>query len=234
MVETALPVSYLNVLFNLAVVFLGWLATEFGIIAVKRLTEIRLRKDGRAPLIPEIDHDIWHANSGLYRAMKNRSPVPILVFFMISSLVFLEVFSEFGVDSSNFCKPRSVETKTGICASPYTRYGTNTKRVAAMAMAQAANWRFPESGALVREGFRKQFDGTESFHSDSRANKTKQIVLGFCKSSPVEMIPAGEITFTLARTSTGWSFMNLLVYIFWIQSWHCLFPTDFGDPSLSE
>lgn len=203
MISTPLPVSYFNVLLNVLVVFLGWLAHEFGMSANKKLTEIRLQNTGRAPMTPETDHAFMCINRGIRRAAHERSFGPLFVFALTSSLIFMEILSEFGVDSSNFCSPRRLHVNDGICAETTLLRGSVTKHVATIAMAQAADWRFPKSGAVVRQGFRKNFNGKESFHSESSANKSYPVVVGDCKLSPVEILRPGEAAIQVSRSNTG-------------------------------
>lgn len=201
--DTYLPVSVLNVVLNVGVVCLAWLAHEFGISTARRLIAVRLQKTARAPMILEVDHKFLEISQGFKRAVRERSIAPILIFALTSSLIVMEIFSEYGVDSSNFCRPQRLGTKIGICAETRALLGTVTKNVALISKAQGADWRFPNSGAVVRQGFRKRFNGRESFHSEQSANKSNPVVIGDCTVSPVEIIPAGEATVEVLLSSTG-------------------------------
>lgn len=203
MVLTRLSVSVLNLFLNIGVIAVCWIAGEVSIYALLKLTQLRLRKTGRAPLLHEADGCLRRLAQGLKRARTAKSAPMLLVVLLSTCLMLTELLSEVGVGSSDRCTPTHLKT-TGICSDPSARNITG-KQIAIMFYTQQVTWDDTELVQNpIRQGFRKTFNGKESFYNPSQ-NSTLPIVVGGCSVEDIKLIKPYDVSLTFTPTSGAWA-----------------------------
>lgn len=134
-----------------------------------------------------------------YRKATVKRFIVILISLLSLSIIPAEFVLDFGIVSSDRCKPIRVLSK-GICA----RFSSAPSRTefTAVVLIDAAKW---DDKALVRypirQGFRRTIDGNEYFGPDAQRNLSLPVVVAGCVAGKPRLLPSKTTNLTLHRIS---------------------------------
>lgn len=206
-IQTAISVSALNVVFNIIVIVLAHVAGILANRALRNLVLLRLHKNGTEPIYFEEESRLNQFTSMLRSSRYIKSPTMVLVTLLSTALLLIfEIGSESGLDSSSSCRPQKLITQ-GLCATPYKTETLIVKELGAMLYTQKIKWNEDDLVSTpIRQGFRKNFNGKEVF--DPRlSNRSLPIIVANCSVADFRIHARGTLYISIQNTKSIWSFV---------------------------
>lgn len=210
---TSVSVGLLNVLLNTLVFFIAYAVGLLATRGIRNLLLMRIQKNGAAPVFCETESRFQRFFELFRNSRFFRSPTSFLIVLLSSVLfLFFEISAENGVDSSNFCRPKSIRTQ-GICARPYDGDDSVPKIIASFLYTQRLKWNNVD---LVKtpivQGLRKSYNGREAFDSTAY-NKSLPVVVSNCSVKQISVIPAFAANITFQNQHDLWHLRMVAVKV---------------------
>ncbi len=191
-----ISVSTVTVLVHLATIVLVFTCGSLSARLLRIFTSLRLKNCGHAPLAFDGYASGRWSPIDLLRKISYARPGVSGIIVVALLLIPAELVLDLGVKPSNRCCPRKIITE-GICANR-RKSGWEVSTASEVRMLP---WTNEQLGTHpIREGFRRDVDGSEYFGAHTKPNTSLPIVIEGCRSSPHELLPARA-----AKISIGWN-----------------------------
>ncbi len=188
-------IGTVNVVLKIIVLSAVAVAGELVSHCLRLLTGLRLAEEGKAPFSFTSDGEVFKVFKTL-RRFGSRSCLGLLTISLLAIAIFpAEIASDFGVDSSEFCSPIQQQSY-GICSMRISVFNSFSKQLSTALLIEDLKW---DHGHLVdvpiRQGFRKDLDGSEYLGPYVARNTSLPIAIAGCYVNEYRLIPDAYLTF---------------------------------------
>lgn len=157
----------------------------------------RLLDKGHSPLVYESDTNVVYSIRTLRRFSSMLSLGMAFVATLAIAIFPAEIMAEFGVRVSDHCEPQRLRT-SGICAHNVRK--SFRRDFGVSFLVEEMRW---DDNMLVafpiRQGFRRNIDGSEYFGSAVQPNKSLPVVIADCKSDTYRILQPSEFRLKFGR-----------------------------------
>ena len=196
-------VGTVNVVLKIIVLSTVAVAGELVSHCLRLLTGLRLAGDGKAPFSFSSDGEVFKFFKTLRRFGSASCLGLLSVSLLALAILPAEIASDFGVDSSESCSPTRTETH-GLCSMSISAFNSFSKQLSTALLIEDLKW---DSNDLVnvpiRQGFRKDSDGSEYLGSWVERNTSLPITIEGCYVDEYRLIPSGQLTFGASNLMKG-------------------------------
>lgn len=180
-------INTVSILIHITTIVLVFVAARIAGRLLRLFTNLQLNRLGSAPVMFEVYTNPPRLFPTVHKKLSLSTPAITFLFLIILLLIPAELLFDHSIIQSERCCPERLNTK-GLCAA----IPSKPLRPGLIAILEILSvpWDYNDIGKVpIREGFRKQFDGTEYFGVSKQINTSLPIVVEGCKTGKYEILP---------------------------------------------
>lgn len=195
MYSPEISISVVSVLVHVIALLTLFFASRIAARLLRLLSNLRLKNAGSAPVVFDSYASIPGSLVISVSKLSLSSSGTTIVFIALLLLVPAEIALDFGVETSDRCFPRRLETK-GLCESPRPK----NNRIQLNTFFNVVSIRWDEQfigSTSIRQGFRRQVEGNEYFGPVPRVSKSVPVVISGCRRTEYDLLNPQKTSLSL-------------------------------------